>query len=1570
VLDVLPLTVQGKVDRRALPSPDGHAIAGSAYVEPRTPVERELARIWAEVLGVDRVGVEDNFFELGGDSILSIRVTSRLRSALGVDLSPRMLFTTPTVAGLATALPSDATSTVSAIPVVSRSGELPLSFAQQRLWFLHQFDPDSTEYVSPTVLRMRGGLDVDALGGALTALVTRHESLRTTIDEVDGKGTQTVHPPYEVRLQPTDVNEGELSSVLVEESRRPFDLRTGPLVRLRLLRLAPDEHLLVMMMHHIVTDGWSGGVITDELGALYRAALSGVAHELPALPVQYADFAAWQREQFSGEVADEQLDYWRGQLAGVPPLELPTDRPRPAVRTNNGADLAFTVPAAVGYRLRRLAQAHDSTLFMALAGACQVLLGRWSRQHDVALGTVTTGRERAELENLIGFFVNTLVLRSTVDDTRSFRAHLTAMRDTVLGAFAHQDIPFERLVDELEPVRDVSRTPLFQVMVVLQNAFGEPMRLPGLEVTDVEIPTVTANFDLVIGFQELPDGRLHGALTYNTDLFDAATIDRMAAHLTILLEQIAADPDRPLLGYELLTDDERRFVVHTGNDTAHDVPDSTLPELLDAQVARTPDAPALVHTGGSVSYAELNAWANRLAHKLISQGVGPETLVAISLPRSVEMIVAMLAVIKAGGAYLPVEPDYPAERVAFMVDETRPAVVLDTLDAVRAADGYPDSSPQLNGLSPDNVVYVIYTSGSTGRPKGVTITHGGLVNYLAWAVQMYPSLSELAILHSPASFDLTVTTLFGPLLVGGRIWVTDLTENPVGTQERCGFLKVTPSHIPLLKSLPDQLSPTGDLVVGGEFLLGEVVTEFHREHPAAVNNEYGQTETTVGCMECRFEQGDPVAAGPLAIGRPAWNVRLYVLDESLRPAPIGVVGEIYVAGDGVARGYFNRPGLTADRFMACPFGAPGERMYRSGDLGRKRADGTFECMGRIDDQVKVRGYRVELGEIEAALLRHPDVAKAAVTVKEGRQLLAYVVPADTDTSGLTDFLGETLPEYMLPSVYVGLDALPLTSNGKLDRDALPDPERTTNDTGYVAPDGPIENALAAIWAEVLGMERVSVQDNFFDLGGDSILSIQVVSRARKAGLRLTTKDMFLRQTIAALAPVVTAVELEPERTRPIEGAVPLTPIQRWFFDKRPPNPHHFNQSMLVELAADIQDEALRRALEALLAHHDALRMRYERVDEDWRQHYGPVEAVAYSRHDVPDEARWAAMEDMADDVHAGLDLVTGPLVRAVRFDMGEESYLFLAVHHLVVDSVSWRIVLDDLNTAYDQATHGATIDLGGKTTSYQQWATRLIEHVEGGHFDAEIEHWAEAAHADPLPVDRQGGGQETASRAVVVHVDQQATNALLRTAPSVYRTGINDVLLSALAWAVSSWTGRSTVSIDLEGHGREDIFEGVDLSRTVGWFTTMFPVALDVTDESWRDLIKSVRRQLRAVPSKGIGFGALRYLGSPAVRDRLTGAGPQIVFNYLGQWDTRAPDAQRGLYRAVHGPIGQEVDPADRSNHLLEVVAEVQDGQFVATWYYRSDVFEENTVESVAHGFAEVLRRIAEDCQARWDGAS
>ncbi|MFQ6142325.1 non-ribosomal peptide synthase/polyketide synthase [Streptomyces seoulensis] len=1598
-LDALPLSGNGKVDRAALPAPE--TTPRPARVAPRTDAERRTAAVFADVLGIQPPGVEDDFFQLGGDSILSIRLASRLAEEFGADLTPRAVFTHPTPGALAELIGAQHDSVRPPIVPVAREALAPMSYAQQRLWFLEEFAPGGAEYVTALALRLRGALDTGALRAALDALTARHESLRTTFDSADGHGVQIVHPPRATHLPLHDLThlpaadrEAALRGHLAQERTRPFDLRRGPLLRTTLFRTAEDEHVLALALHHIVTDGWSTSVLLGDLAHLYRTELGQEKDELPPLPVQYADYAHWQRTTTGATGTDEQLAHWKERLTGIETLELPTDRPRPPVRTGGGATTRLVVPARTARALTRIARDRNTTLFTALVAVAQSYLARLTGGEDIAVGTVTSGRDRTETQGLVGFFVNTLVLRSRVEAAQPFGAFLTDVRHTVLDAFAHQDVPFERVVDEVRPARDTSRSPLFQVMVVLQNTPGAGLDLPGLEVTDLEPDSEHAAFDLTLEFAETPSGTLHGLITYSTDLFDAATAERMADQLATLLAAVADDPDRPLGALPLTGPDETKALLEQGVGAFRPVPEATLADLFQRQAARTPDAVALADGERRLTYADVDKAANRLAHRLIRDGAGPEHIIALALPRSAATVVAQLAVAKAGAAFLPVDPDYPAQRRAFMIRDAGAHLVLDDPAQVWSAEG-PDTAPtdteRTTALTCDHPAYVIYTSGSTGTPKGVAVTHRGLASFAAAAAERYAAgPGDRVLQFASPSFDASVLELCTSLLSGATL-VTGEEGPLVGERlaEVLAHRHISHTLIPpaALATVPpgtaENLPDLRTLIVGAESCPADLVDTWAPGR--RMINSYGPTEATVVAT---WTGPLTPGAGAPPIGRPSGATRLYVLDAALNPVPPGVTGELYVAGAGLARGYLHRPALTAARFVPDPFGAPGERMYRTGDLVRWSADGRLRFAGRADGQVKLRGFRIEPGEIESALRRSTLVRDAVVVVRTDpapdggpqgpARLVAYVVPTDPAATAvpvteLRQHLAEQLPPHMVPSLFVPLPRLPLTPNGKTDRRALPapGPAQTAGETG-TAPRTPTEQRIARIWSDVLGVEGIGAHDNFFALGGDSILSMQVVSRLRRDGLHLATRDLFTHQTVAELATVVTDAPRRAD-TGPATGEVPLTPIQEWFLTTPRAAHHHFNQSALLELGTAPDPEALRRALDALLDHHDALRMRFTHEADGWRQ-FDPPPAGAYdvlTRHDLTgldEQAADAAMATAADDLHASFDLAHGPHLRAALFTgTGRPAYLLLIAHHLVVDAVSWRILRDDLETAYHQTVQGQNIDLGERGTSFRDWSRGLAAHVAEGGLDHELPHWEEAVQAGPAPADPPAGADTATTAVVAVELDEDDTAALLRHAPTAYRTRVNDVLLAALALALARWTGHDRVRLDLEGHGREDLLDGVDLSRTVGWFTTVHPVALQVTapddlgpDRDWRGLVKSVRRQLRAVPGNGLGYGALRTFGPPETRRRLgDGAHSQVVFNYLGQWDARPETADGGLVRTEHGSFGQDHDPRDPGSHLVEVVGAVQNGRLAFTWHHRPGIHDTPSVRRAAEDFAEALRRLA-----------
>ncbi|WP_052032535.1 non-ribosomal peptide synthetase [Streptomyces viridochromogenes] len=1621
-LDELPMTSSRKVDRKALPAPDPAAFAAAATrVPPRTAVEEVLAGIWTQVLGLDGVGVTDNFFELGGNSILSIQVISRVRKTFGIELSARALFDRPTIAGLAQLVAEGrAAAHTGRIVPAGRDRRLPLSFAQARLWFLDEFEPGNAAYNAGGVLRLTGELNTGALSAALSALVLRHEVLRTTFDVIDGEAVQVVGDPYEVRLRVTFVTgddeaqrDARLDAVLREEIAVPFDLRRGPLLRTLLVRLAPDEHVLAVTLHHIVTDGWSMGVVARELGALYGAARETGARDarevldhagLEPLPVQYADYAVWQRERLTQSELERQLAFWRDRLAGVPPLELPTDRPRPAVRGYAGALHPFRLTPEATAALTRAARTHGASLFMAVTALSRLVLARWSGQRDIALGTLSSGRDRAETEGLIGFFVNTLVLRGEVDESASFGQSLQAVRETVLEAFAHADVPFERVVDAVVTERDLSRPPLVQALIAFQNTPDEPMVLPGLRLSEQPLTRDFSLFDVTFNFWEEGD-TLCGSVEYSTELFDESTVRRLVGHLSTLADALdgAAD-DEPLSRLPMLTPAERERAEHDLTGRRHPVGAATAAERFERQAARTPSAPAVVWDGGQLTYAELNERANRLARHLVSLGVGPEDVVAVSLPRSADLLTALYAVHKAGAAHLPIDPAYPAERVATLLADARPVCLLthanlpgpagtaevpavpldapDTLGRLAALSGTDlgdeDRRAPLRG---QNAAYVIYTSGSTGRPKGVVVSQRNLAHYVEWCAGNYPGLAGGAVLHSSISFDLTVTTLFAPLAVGGTVYVGALDETdpaPWAGRPAPTFVKATPSHLPLLESLPDEVLAAGDLVVGGEQLLGETLAAWRSRHPEArVVNEYGPTEATVGCVVHTMSPADPDAPGAVPIGTPSWNMRAHVLDRYLRPVPAGVPGELYLSGEQLARGYLRRPALTADRFVADPFGEPGARMYRTGDLVRRRADGTLEYLGRTDDQVKIRAHRIELGEVEAALAGCPGVGQVCVVAADGPsgpRLVGYAAPRPDspgwDADALRAHAARVLPEYMVPSAFVVLEALPLTVNGKVDRAALPDPEAArTPQMSWARPSTDTERVIADVFAELLGLEQVSVDDNFFELGGDSILSIQLIARCRRAGVTLTSKDVFRGGSVRALAALVDGAAQTDDAPRPKEneaadgGPLPLSPIQQWFFDSYGAA-SHYNMSVRLTLAPGADLDTVTAAAQAVLAHHTSLRLRFGGPDGQHRQSVAPAgEAVRVHREDLRavDPEQWE--DTVAGQVvraQESLDLERGPVARCVLLDGGERnpSTLLLVMHHLVVDAVSLRILVDDFVTACEQRAAGRDIQLEPVGTTFPEWISELSSRAATGAWEAEIPYWRETVSREfpEIPLDRTGENLVASEAEYTVELDEAETESVLRTVPGRYRVRTEEILLTALGAAVQSWAGPGGVTLDLEGHGRDEAVGETDLSRTVGWFTVLHPLHLTVPAEGdARSRLRAVARQVRAVPGRGLGYGVLRHLRG--VQELAPASPPRILFNYLGRFDSGDRTPGGSLVRSVAAADHQHDGSLPRP-HLLDVTAAVADGRLRIAVRYSRDLHDAQTIARFATRLTAELRAL------------
>ncbi|TLS44251.1 amino acid adenylation domain-containing protein [Streptomyces montanus] len=1633
VLDRLPLTANGKLDRAALPAPAA-ASGGGRGRAPRTPQEEILCGLFADVLGLEphRVGVDDGFFDLGGDSLLAMRLADRTRAVLGAGLPVRAVFEAPTPAGLAGRLSEGEDARRPELTPRERGqAPIPLSYAQQRLWFMNRMDGGHTTYTVPWALRLAGPLDRQALETALADLVVRHEPLRTLHPDFQGTPYQRILDPEagRPRLSVVRATEAELPSLLTTAAGHRFDLSAEAPLRVTLYAIDDDTHVLLLLAHHIAVDGWSMAPLMRDLETAYAARASGQAPRWRPLPVQYADFAHWQRDLLGAEGNDNgrglmgnQIAFWKEALAGAPDeLPLPADRPRPAEPSGRGDRVALTVDADLHTALADLASTSRVTVFMVLQAGLAAVLTRLGSGTDVPIGTPVAGRADGRLDDLVGFFVNSLTLRTDTSGNPTFRELLHRVRDFDLAAYAHQDVPFDLLVDALSPERTLARHPLFQVMLAFTgHTSGGGPSLSGLGVTREPVETGAARFDLSLYLSERRDADgfpagIDGVAEYSTDLFAPATAARLTRQLVRFLTAVSADADRRIGDVDLLGDDERRLLddwTATPAATSGAVRPASMAELFREQARRVPDAVALEGDGRELTYTQLGSHAEQLARVLAGHGVGPGDVVAVELPRSADRIVAVLAVALAGAAFLPVDPSLPPERIGFMLTDAQPSYVLRDIAAVEGPEGeLPAAYP------PGQAAYVIYTSGSTGEPKGVVVENRGLAALAATQVERFGLGPGARVLQfSSPGFDASVMELLMAFASGGTLVVPP--EGPlVGealeralTEGRITHALVPPAALATLPA--SGLPELRTLVVGGEACSGELVARWAQGRRMA--NAYGPTESTVCATISVPLSGDrtPGAKTP-PIGRPVAGTRVHVLDAWLRPVPPGVVGELYLAGDGVARGYLNRPGLTAGRFVAHPFGTPGERMYRTGDLARWTADGELEYAGRADDQVKIRGFRIEPGEIEAVLSRHPAVAQAAVTVREDepgeRRLVGYVVggtvgqtvdvdTVDTvDTDELRRYAGESLPDYMVPSAVVVLDSLPLTPNGKLDRGALPapGPGAAVRPEGR-APGTPAERVLAGLFGELLKLPEVPLDQGFFALGGDSISSIRLVSRAAEAGVVISPRDVFEHQTVAGLAAVARGSVGAPraaghvgdgvDAPRAAEhdggvGAVPLTPVMRWLLERGGPI-DRLSQSVLLAVPAGAGLPRLTETLQALIDHHDMLRSRLTPTGELDVSPVGGLRAAdLLTRRDVSrtDDLHAVVAEEF-DRALGLLDPSAGRMVRAVWFDAGPErtGRLLLVVHHLAVDGVSWRILVPDLEAAWEAVSAGRTPELPPVGTSFRRWSALLGEQARTPARIAEAELWRRIADAPRTPLGTRplDPDRDTAAttRSLRLTLPPEVTNPLLTTVPSVFGAGAQDVLLTGLALTVADRQGSPHVVLDVEGHGREDLAEGLDLSRTVGWFTSLYPVHLDLTGVDLRDALtagpaagvaaRRVIERLRELPDHGVGYGLLRHLNPDTGPDLAKQPAPTIGFNYLGRF-TAPTDA--GISPWAFAPessaLGSGSDPGLAAAHVLDLNAVVRDTdtgpELVADWSWPDGVLTETEVRTLAESWFAALGALA-----------
>ncbi|MZQ80584.1 amino acid adenylation domain-containing protein [Paenibacillus sp. 5J-6] len=1595
-LAYIPLTANGKIDRKALPAPADISLnSGLTYTAPSTPLQAQLVNIWQDVLGVKQVGIRDHFFDLGGHSLKAILLASRIHKQLDIQVSLREVFLYPTIEELASALGRMNTDVYAEIRVALalERDAYPVTSQQKRLYVLQQLEETKTSYNMPAVMEVQGSLDRERLGKAFQELVNRHEVLRTSFELVQGEIVQRIQPSVDFQVSYMLAGEEEADG-LIAGFMRPFDLRQAPLLRAGLITLADEHHLLLFDMHHIISDGLTQNLLIDEWVQLYEG------KELPPLILQYKDYACWQQELAKQGVLEQQEAYWLEQLSGeLPQLELPADFARPAVRSFEGDIVYFKLDPVWSGRLNKLAKETEATLFMVLTAMYTVFLSRITGQEDICVGTPVAGRTHADLERIMGMFVNTLVLRNYPKGEKTFLAFLAEVKQRTIELSEHQDYPFEELLEKLAIRRDISRNPLFDAMFTMQpDPFA--IKASGLRIAPYVFERKTSKFDFTLEASEGKEG-LSFSLEYRSALFKRETMERMTGHLKQLLMSLVSNPNARLDELELLSLDEQQFMLQEFNHTKAEYPrEKAVHQLFEEQVARTPERVAVVFEEQQWTYRELNAKANQLARLLKAKGVQQDQIVGVLLERSPKMIVGILAILKAGGAYVPMTPDLPEGRLAYMLADSGAKLVLterrlaeklgSEAPAILCLDeesAYADDSSNLPetaaGVNERALAYIIYTSGSTGQPKGVMVEHASVVNLLYALQAEYPLQPEdRFLLKTTFTFDVSVPELFSGFLTGAALVILPdgQEKDPEAIAHTIREHNVT--HINFVPSMLRaflQMQPGGSMsglkyvFAAGEALAPDLVQSFYRQMKGTeLINVYGPTEGTVYATGERLRADQSMVRVP--IGRPLSNVRAYVIDAAGNLQPVGIAGELCLAGAGLARGYVKQPELTAEKFT--PSLVTGERMYRTGDLVRWLPDGRIEYLGRMDHQVKIRGYRIELGEIEAALLQLEAVREATVIDREegGERILCAYVTASREltVSGLRAELSQSLPSYMIPAAFVQLERLPLTSSGKIDRKSLPAPIESSLSTGvtYAAPETPLQEELAAIWQDVLGVKQVGIHDNFFDLGGDSIKALQIASRLYQQHMEVSVRDLLQHPTVKELSPFVRVATRQVDQ-RAVTGQADLHPIQSWFFEQQFTEQQHYNQAFILFRQDGFDEAKIIHVFDRIVEHHDALRMVYKQENGSWLQTNRDTDGEFFQWHkydwrDEPDDEK--RIKDEEYKIQSKMNLEKGPLMQVALFQTDSGDHLLIAIHHLVVDGVSWRILMEDFAAGYAQCEQGQEISFPAKTHSYLTYTKQLLSYAKERDWASERDYWSKVKEAavSTLPRDFSVEGREWSdSRMVQMTLTEQETGQLLKQVHRAFNMEINDILLTALGLSLHQWTGAAKKVIALEGHGREPISDDCDISRTVGWFTSLFPVIVDVSayakssdEDGLISAMKSMKDSLRRIPQKGLGYGVMQYMAGDQHPDTVR-LKPEICFNYLGQMDQ--PTAKQPFEISHIPSLAMNSRQNDRP-YALDFSAMVTGGVFMLQVHYNRNEYTEDTVIQIIDWIKIYLLQMIELC--------
>ncbi|UIN44643.1 bacitracin non-ribosomal peptide synthetase BacA [Bacillus licheniformis] len=1592
-LDRLPLTVNGKVDKKSLPVPERSAAMDRRYEAPRDQMEEKLVSIWEEALGINKIGINSNFFEVGGHSLKAAALVSTIHKELNVKLPLRKIFETPTIKGLREYIGAAKESAFTSIGKTEEKPYYRLSSAQKRLYILCQAS-SHVAYNMPFAMTIEGDFDIRRFENTLKNMVKRHESFRTSFVMIDGEVMQQIEKEIDFQVAYSDIGK-ESAEEKIKSFIRPFHLEKAPLLRAEVVKVNEREHLLMFDMHHIISDGVSTDIFVQELGALYEG------KSLEPFHIQYKDYAEWEKSHARRDELKRQEEYWLKTYKGdIPVLDLPTDHKRPLTKSSEGDTVTAAIESETFRKLQHMAKENGVTMYMLLLAGYTALLSKYTGQEDIIVGTPAAGRNHEDIQNLIGMFVNTLAIRNHPEGKKTFRHYLQEVKENTLQAYENQDYPFEELVEKVNIKRDMARNPLFDTMLVYHNTEVKPFAAEGLRSRLVEIKRGISKFDITVTASEAAAG-LRLEVEYSTTLFNKERMERLSEHLISLLEQAADHPDVAINQIDVLTKDERHRVLYDFNRTdGMFCKEKTIPELFEEQVEKMPDHPAVVFGDETISYRELNEKANSLAFTLRQKGVGPDVVAGILTERSIEMIVGIMGILKAGGAYLPIDPAYPQERISYMLKDSNVSVLCAAGDVdpgeAYAGDiiridqtGQHDHVENLkHDIKPQHLAYVIYTSGSTGKPKGVMIEHhsvNNLVHGLYERIYQHLDAHLNVALVAPYIFDASVKQIFAALLFGHTLCIVPretawdaMSLIEYYSKNNINVSDMTPAHLNILAYV-DKTELEFDLkelIVGGDALTPDVINSLFHKFPnlsCNITNVYGPTECCVDAASYQIEWEKVPQTPSIPIGRPLLNTSIYIVDKELRPQPIGIAGELCIAGEGVARGYVNRPELTAEKFVDHPF-EPGKKMYKTGDLAMWLPDGQIEFLGRADHQVKIRGYRIELGEVEQQLLTHEKIKEAAVIAgkdQNGSSYLCAYFASDQElpAADVRQFLEREMPDYMIPSYFVKLDRLPRTSSGKVDRNALPEADGTLIEgTRYDPPRNEIEQKLVQVWREILGIEDIGISHHFFAAGGDSIKALQIISRLAKMNLKLEMKALFANPKIKDLSRLITEETRHRKHNKPVTGETELLPIQKRYFANNKEELNHFNQSFMLFRKDGYDENIVRTAFNKILEQHDALRMIYEEKDGDIIQYNRGYRENLFDL-DVYDvrglDCQAEKVFELATGIQKKSSIRKGKLVHLGIFRADEGDHLLIAIHHLVVDGVSWRILFEDLETLYLQALKDEPLDIGYKTDSYQEFARQLKKYAQSRRLLKEREYWQKALEADVpfIPAEKLERDTFEHSTTLSIRIGPDVTANLLRNANKAYNTEINDILLTALIAAVRDITGENKLKVMMEGHGREDILDGVDITRTIGWFTTVYPVFIDLGEEKEiSQNIKMVKETLRKIPNKGIGYGVLKYMTEEL--QKIQTQAP-LSFNYFGEMNN---DMNRKVFSQSPFSPGESIGGKIVRHYAIEMNAISLNGELTIYTTFNQDQYQTSAIEQLNQSFKENLEKIVDHCVGK-DGS-